>query len=96
MTVVKEFRSDAANVQLGDVTLAGSFALTTFTPDGRHTLTATVKAPKGKKFMIMLLAEVDKDDNPLDFDIEGALAELGFIPGATEQPTSEDDAEGGE
>ena len=73
------FKSDVANVQYGDVAKAPKFEVASLASDGVTVLTATAKPEKGKKFAVLLLGTMHKDDNPLDFDLDGALADLGYI-----------------
>lgn len=79
MTDKSVFKSDVANVQYGDVSKVPKFEVASLAGDGQTVLTATAKPPKGKKFAVLLLGTMDKDDNPLDFDLDAALAELGYI-----------------
>lgn len=79
MTDKSVFKSDVANVQYGDVSKVPKFEVASLANDGQTVLTASAKPPKGKKFAVLLLGTMDKDDNPLDFDLDAALAELGYI-----------------
>lgn len=74
------FQSDVANVQYGDVSKVAKFEVASLASDGQTVLTATAKPPKGRKYAVLLLGTLDKDDNPLDFDIDIALASIGYIP----------------
>lgn len=80
MTDKSVFKSDVANVQYGDVSKVAKFEVASLAGDGETVLTASAKPPKGKKFAVLLLGTIDKDDNPLDFDLDTALAELGYFP----------------
>lgn len=73
------FKSDVANVQYGDVSKVPKFEVASLAGDGQTVLTATAKPPKGNKFAVLLVGTMDKDDNPLDFDIDSALADLGYV-----------------
>lgn len=73
------FKSDVANVQYGDVAKVPKFEVVSLASDGVTVLTATAKPEKGKKFAVLLLGTMHKDDNPLDFDLDHHLAELGYI-----------------
>lgn len=79
MTDKTRYESDVANVQLGDVSKVAKFEVTSTANDGATTLTATAKPPKGQKFAVLLLGTMDKDDNPLDFDLDKALQQLGYV-----------------
>lgn len=74
------FQSDVANVQYGDVSKVAKFEVASIASDGQTVLTATAKPPKGRKYAVLLLGTLDKDDNPLDFDVDSALASIGYIP----------------
>lgn len=74
------FQSDVANVQYGDVSKVAKFEVASLASDGQTVLTATAKPPKGRKYAVLLLGTLDKDDNPLDFDVDSALASIGYIP----------------
>jgi hypothetical protein len=74
------FQSDVANVQYGDVSKVAKFEVASLASDGQTVLTATAKPPKGRKYAVLLLGTLDKDDNPLDFDVDIALASIGYIP----------------
>lgn len=74
------FQSDVANVQYGDVSKVAKFEVASLASDGQTVLTATAKPPKGSKYAVLLLGTIDKDDNPLDFDVDTALSRLGYIP----------------
>lgn len=73
------FKSDVANVQYGDVAKVPKFEVASLASDGVTVLTATAKPEKGKKFAVLLLGTMHKDANPLDFDLDSSLAELGYI-----------------
>lgn len=73
------FKSDVANVQYGDVAKVPKFEVASLASDGVTVLTATAKPEKGKKFAVLLLGTMHKDDNPLDFDLDYHLAELGYV-----------------
>lgn len=73
------FKSDVANVQYGDVAKVPKFEVASLASDGVTVLTATAKPEKGKKFAVLLLGTMHKDDNPLDFDLDYHLRELGYL-----------------
>lgn len=73
------FKSDVANVQYGDVAKQPKFEVASLAADGQTVLTAVAKPPKGHKYAVMLVGVMAKDDNPLDFDLDAALAELGYL-----------------
>lgn len=79
MTDQSVFKSDVANVQYGDVAKQPKFEVASLAADGETILTAVAKPPKGHKYAVMLVGVMHKDDNPMDFDLDGALAELGYI-----------------
>lgn len=79
MTDKNVFKSDVANVQLGDVSKVAKFEVASLATDGETVLTASAKPPKGKKFAVLLLGTIDKDDNPLDYNLDAALASLGYV-----------------
>lgn len=79
MTDQSVYKSEVANVQLGDVSRVPKFEVASLAGDGETVLTAVAKPPKGRKYAIMLLGVIGKDDNPLDFDVDSALAQLGYI-----------------
>lgn len=95
MTDKNVFKSDVANVQLGDVSKVAKFEVASLATDGETVLTASAKPPKGKKFAVLLLGTIDKDDNPLDYDLDAALASLGYVLAEAEEPTptEQDNAE---
>lgn len=72
------FKSDVANVQYGDVGKVAKFEVQSESEDGRS-LVATLKPQAKHKFAVLLLGEMHKDDNPLDFDLDEALEALGYI-----------------
>lgn len=80
MTDNSVFKSDVANVQYGDVSKVAKFEVASLAGDGQTVLTATAKPPKGKKFAVLLLCTIDKDDNPLDLDLDAALYAIGYVP----------------
>lgn len=73
------FKSDVANVQFGDVAKQPKFEVASLAADGQTVLTAVAKPPKGKKYAVLLVGIMDKDDNPLDFDLDAALESLGYV-----------------
>lgn len=79
MTDQSVFKSDVANVQYGDVAKQPKFEVASLAADGETILTAVAKPPKGHKYAVMLVGVMHKDDNPMDFDLDAALAELGYI-----------------
>lgn len=79
MTDQSVFKSDVANVQYGDVAKQPKFEVASLAADGETVLTAVAKPPKGHKYAVMLVGVMAKDDNPMDFDLDGALAELGYV-----------------
>lgn len=64
----------------GDATFTGSFTKLGWDEAGNQHQ-AGFKPPKGEKFVIMLLGTAPKDAT--DYDLEAALARLGFVPDDT-------------
>lgn len=64
----------------GDATFTSSFTKLGWDEAG-NLYQAGFKPPKGEKFVVMLLGTAPKDAT--DYDLEAALARLGFVPGDT-------------
>lgn len=60
----------------GDATFVGSFTKIGWHRDTGEKVQVGFRPSRGKKFVVMLLGEADK--NADDFDLEGALNRLGF------------------
>ncbi|HCZ8844392.1 Uncharacterised protein [Enterobacter hormaechei] len=60
----------------GDASFASSFTKVVYSEDGKQCFSAGFKPTKGKKFVVLLLGEVDK--TAIDYDLEAALNRLGF------------------
>mgnify|MGYP004548041311 FL=1 len=60
----------------GDASFASSFTKVAYSEDGKQCFSAGFKPTKGKKFVVLLLGEVDK--TAIDYDLEAALNRLGF------------------
>jgi len=61
---------------IGDFTFQGKFDKVVFA--GSQRITGTFKPPKGRKFVVLLLGDVDGLET--DFDAIAALDALGFVP----------------
>jgi len=62
-------------LHIGDFTFQGKFDKIVFA--GNQRITGTFKPPKGRKFVVLLLGDVDASDD--DFDAITALDALGFV-----------------
>lgn len=60
----------------GDATFVNSFTKIGWGQETGQKFTFGFKPERGKKFVVMLLGEVDKDAT--DYDLEAALNRLGF------------------
>ncbi|EPZ0818880.1 TPA: hypothetical protein ACKPJS_006247 [Pseudomonas aeruginosa] len=61
----------------GDATFVGSFTKICWGEETGQKFTFGFKPERGKKFVVMLLGEADKDAT--DYDLEAALNRLGFF-----------------